>query len=95
MSKVENLSLNLRHFPVSGTDKAESQQTLINNLQSSIIDISDKTKLLEGQITKNENILLEISKSVREFKESIPNHQFTAIDNRFSIKDTENAFSIN
>ena len=62
MSKVENLSLNLRHFLVSGTDKAESQQTLITNLQSSITEISDKTKLLEGQISKNENILLEISK---------------------------------
>ena len=39
MSKVENLSLNLRHFLVSGTDKAESQQTLITNLQSSITEI--------------------------------------------------------
>ena len=42
MSKVENLSLNLRHFLVSGTDEAESRQTLIINLQSSITEISDK-----------------------------------------------------
>ena len=96
MSKVENLSLNLRHFLVSGTDNSESQQTLITNLQSSINEISDKTKLLEGQIAKNEDILFEISKSVREFKEFIPNHKFTDTDsNQFSINDTKNAFTIN
>ena len=96
MSKVENLSLNLRYFLVSGTDNSESQQTLITNLQSSINEISDNTKLLEGQIVKNEDILLEISKSVREFKESIPNHKFTDTDsNQFSINDTKNAFTIN
>ena len=97
MSKVENFSLNLRHFLVSGTDEAESQQTLITSLQSIITEISDKTKLLEGQIIKNENILLEISKSVQEFKESIPNRQFTDIDdnNHFSMNNAENTFSIN
>ena len=56
MSKVESLSLSLRHFIISNSEEAESSQAVLLNLQKDISDFTDRSKTLHDQILRNETI---------------------------------------
>ena len=68
MSKVESISLSLRHFLISTSEEAESSENVLQNLQKDISDLTDRSKTLHDQILRNENILETLAKSVKDFK---------------------------
>ena len=57
MSKVESLSLSLRHFIISNSEETESSRAVLLNLQRDISDLTDRSKTLHDQILRNETIL--------------------------------------
>ena len=70
MSKVESLSLNLRHFIVSNSDEAESNQTTLSNLQTSLSDLTNRSQILHDHILKNEATLKAPAASINDLKNS-------------------------
>ena len=70
MSKVESLSLNLRHFFVSYSDVAESNQTTLLNLQTNLSDLTNKSQILHDHILKNEATLKALAASINDLKNS-------------------------
>ena len=70
MSKVESLSLNLRHFIVSYSDEAELNQTTLSNLQTSLSDLTNRSQILHDHILKNEATLKALAASINDLKNS-------------------------
>ena len=70
MSKVESLSLSLRHFIVSNSDDSESNQSALSNMQQSLNDLTDRSQMLHDQILKNEVMLKTLAASINDYKNS-------------------------
>ena len=69
MGKVENMSLNLRHFLIFNTEKAETQQNLLTSIENCINDLTQKTEIITESIRKNESHIVTLGNSIAEFKE--------------------------
>ena len=69
MGKVENMSLNLRHFLIFNTEKAETQQNLLTSIENCINDLTQKTEIITQSIRKNESHIVTLGNSIAEFKE--------------------------
>ena len=72
MGKVESLSLNLRHFLVFNSEKAQTQQTLLSSIEECIKDISHKAEAIEESLKKNEDHVASLNSTINEFKSFKP-----------------------
>ena len=72
MGKVESLSLNLRHFLVFNSEKAQTQQTLLSSIEECIKDISHKAETIEESLKKNEDHVVSLNSTINEFKSYKP-----------------------
>ena len=68
MDKVESLSLNLRHFSVFNCEKAQTQQSLLSNIEKCINDLTHKTEVIEESLKKNEDHVASLNSAITEFK---------------------------
>ena len=72
MGKVESLSLNLRHFLVFNSEKAQTQQTLLSSIEECIKDISHKAEAIEESLKKNEDHVASLNSTINEVKSFKP-----------------------
>ena len=73
MSKVKSLSLNLIHFLVFNSEKAQTQQTLLSSIiEECIKDISHKAEAIEESLKKNEDHVASLNSTINEFKSFKP-----------------------
>ena len=68
MDKVESLSLNLRHFLVFNSEKAQTQQSLLSSIEKCINDLTNKTKVIEESLKKNEDHVASLNSAITEFR---------------------------
>ena len=76
MDKVESLSLNLRHFLVFNSEKAQTQQSLLASIERCINDLTHKTEIIEESIRKIEDHVV-VCKSPLPHKTQKNNSLFT------------------
>ena len=69
MGKVESLSLNLRHFLVFNSEKAQTQ---LSSIEECIKDISHKAEAIEESLKKNEDYVASLNSTINEFKSFKP-----------------------
>ena len=68
IDKVESLSLNLRHFLVFNSEKAQTQQSLLSSIEKCINDLTNKTEVIEESIKKNEDRVASLNSAITEFR---------------------------
>ena len=72
LSKIEILSLNLRHFPLKDNDTTGDYERFLTSMNCSIDKLSVQTKFLETSITKNEDAFKVLNECVNELKDYRP-----------------------
>ena len=67
MTKIENISVNLRHFLAFNAEKAEAQQLLLANIENGLSELINKSRKLEDSIDKNEDMLKSLEESISNY----------------------------
>ena len=98
MDKVESLSLNLRHFLVFSSEKAQTQQSLLSSIEKCINDLTNKTEVIEESLKKNEDHVASLNSAITEFtnferkaSSDCRNHQ---LNNDHNIISSNSFFSV-
>ena len=73
MTKIENLSVNLRHFLGFNTEKPETQQLLLSNIENGLSELINKSRKLEDSIDKNEGMLKSLEESIINYSKQHTN----------------------
>ena len=97
MDKVESLSLNLRHFLVFNSEKAQTQQSLIASIESCINDLTHKTEIIEESLRKNEDHVASLNSAITEFRifeKKVPSDHGIQLNNNNDHISSDSYFSI-